>query len=265
MKAIGRNRAAGRVLEHPPGLAMRKSRFPMNAVESNAVGAATQSPSTTFSIAQAIEDHLPLVQRIARRAWHQYGRRFDHDDLVGYGHLGLVRAAHKYAALECDIRQALDFTDFAKKRIWGNIEVGRDQMAAIHRKHFYRIKRGEMPAPKFLHETDTYCLANVLAGAAEEPADWPVQTDEVEGWLQKRNPLGWRIVDLHIRQGMTLEQVSALVGRSPSATRAACFRAVNLLRRKYNPEAYRPDDRTGRRHRAAGNAPAMGREEGAAA
>lgn len=224
-------------------------------VEHNtAVVVPTQSSSTPFNIAQAIEQYLPLVQKVARMAYHRYGRSFEHDDLVGYGHLGLVSAARKYAALEYDIRQAIDFAVYAEKRIWRSIEGGRDRMATIHRTHYLKIKRGEMARPKFVHDSEEFSLAEAISSipsGSDDPADQDsLAVDEMTAWLRSQNSLWSKVVELRVRRGMTFEQISKLLDRSPDAASSLYQRAVNLLRWKYNHATYRHDDRTARRHRS---------------
>lgn len=219
-----------------------------------AVAVETQSTSTNFNIAQAIEEHLPLVQTVARMAYHRYGRNFEHDDLAGYGHLGLVSAARKYAAQSYDLRQAVDFTNFARKRIWRSIEIGRDRMATIHRTHYRLIKRGQMARPRFIREGEGYSLAQALAGATGDGAECAAdcaRADEMAAWLRQQNPLWSKVVDLHLHQGMTFERIGAVIGRSRGAASNLYRRAITILRWKYNPAAYRHDDRSARRRRPA--------------
>lgn len=229
--------------KHPPGLNMRKLRFPMIADQNTAVAVCPQSPAAPFSIAQAIEQHLPTVQKIAGIAYHKFGRTFEQDDLVGYGHLGLVLAVRKYAALKHDLRQAVDFADFAKKRIWRSIETGRDQMATVGRDQYRAIKRGEMAKPRFCHESEKYTFANVLSigeVSSRETDTAQIKVDELVAWLQKQAPLGAKVVDLHCKRGKTMAQIGAEIGKSEEAVGGLYHRALNLLRGKCNPNTSKP-------------------------
>jgi len=214
------------------------------------VAVCAQPTSTSFNVIQAIEQHLPLAQQIARIAYHKYGRNFEHDDLVGYGHLGLITAAKKYAALRYDIQQAVDFTVYVEKRIWRSIEVGRDHMAAIGRWHYRMIKRGQMAKPQFVRDGEDFSLANAVAVEWEEPKV-QTETEEMLQWLRQQNPLWARVVELHINQGLSHQQVGRVIGRSPTAASSMCSRAINLLRWKYNEDAYHHDDRTARRRKSS--------------
>jgi RNA polymerase sigma factor (sigma-70 family) len=203
-------------------------------------------------MSQAIEQHLPLAEKIARTAYHRYGRNYEHDDLVGYAHVGLCRAAAKYAVMEYDIRQTIDFGDFAEKRIWDSIEVGRDRMSRIHRDHYRKIKRGEMPAVKFVHDSETYTMAEAIAVNEGDDLDIAdaAQAEMMIAWLRGQNEEWANVVHLHLHEGMTFEQISARTGGSRSAADSQYRRAIKILRWKFNPAAHVADDRTARRHRA---------------
>lgn len=225
----------------------------MNRTQSTSAPVQTQPSTSSFDITQAIEQHLPLVDKLARMAYRRFGGNFEHDDLVGYGHLGLVRAARKFAALEYDIRQAIDFVEWAKVRIWRNIVVGRDQMARVHRTHYRKIKRGEMAQPRFVRDGEDFSLADAVSTDAEELSLCMLKhslTDEMIEWLRAQEPLWARVVDLHVRHNMQQADISKLIGRGPNAAGSIYFRAVNLIRSQYNPAAYRHDDRAGRKRKA---------------
>ncbi len=63
---------------------------------------------------QLVEQHLPLVQAIARKVKKTLGARIELDDLVAYGAKGLVEAAERY-----DARPGVAFTTFAYYRVRG--------------------------------------------------------------------------------------------------------------------------------------------------
>jgi RNA polymerase sigma factor FliA len=63
---------------------------------------------------QLVEQHLQLVQAIARKVKKTLGTSIEYDDLVAYGSKGLVEAADRY-----DARPGVAFTTFAYYRIRG--------------------------------------------------------------------------------------------------------------------------------------------------
>src|ERR1039458_1110908 len=94
-----------------------------------------------FDIRQAIEEHLPLVRKIARKTYRRFQGKFELDDLEGYGNLGLTIAAQRF-----DIRRAVPFEKFAYTYIWGNMAQGISQMAVIRYKQFKSlVKSGTKP------------------------------------------------------------------------------------------------------------------------
>ena len=63
---------------------------------------------------QLVEQHLSLVQAIARKVKKTIGRSIELDDLIAYGSKGLVEAAERY-----DARPGVAFSTFAYYRIRG--------------------------------------------------------------------------------------------------------------------------------------------------
>ena len=63
----------------------------------------TQAPAS-YNIRQAIEDHLSLVRKIARKTYRRFQGKFELEDLEGYGNLGLTIAAQRF-----DIHRAVPF------------------------------------------------------------------------------------------------------------------------------------------------------------
>ena len=90
----------------------------------------TQAPAS-YNIRQAIEDHLPLVRKIARKTYRRFQGKFELDDLEGYGNLGLTIAAQRF-----DIRRAVPFDKFAddldKKPIPNFVWISPDQCHDMH-------------------------------------------------------------------------------------------------------------------------------------
>lgn len=222
----------------------------MTDTQDTVVAVQPQPSSTPFPISQAIEEHLPLAQKVARMAYHRYGRKFEHDDLIGYAHLGLVKAAHQYAGLKYDIRQAIDFSLFAEKRIWRHIEWGRDQMAHVRRTQYRRIKRGQAAPLRWVRDGDDFCLADVLADDGD-PADLAhLDAEQLMCWIRDQQPRSAEIVALRHDEELTWEEIAQRLGGTPNAASGLYRRAVNLLKWRFNESAYIRDDRTARRHRA---------------
>jgi len=199
--------------------------------QNTAVAVCPQSHAAPFSIAQAIEQHLPTVHKIARYGFYRYARRFEQDDLVGYGHVGLIFGLNKYAAMTYELRQAIDFTAYVEKHIWRGIEAGRDKMAPLTTGHYRAIKRGELPPVQFVHESEKYTFANVLSigeVSSRETDTAQIKVDELAAWLQKQAPLGAKVVDLHCKRGKTMAQIGAEIGKSEEAVGGLYHRALNL-------------------------------------
>src|ERR1700758_114335 len=87
---------------------------------------------------QLVEQHLGLVQAIARKVKKTLGARIDLDDLVAYGAKGLVEAAERY-----DARPGVAFTTFAYYRIRGAMFDGLRTMGWYSRADYARYRAEE--------------------------------------------------------------------------------------------------------------------------
>ena len=187
----------------------------------------------SFDINQAIESHLPMAEKIATRAYYRYGKNYEKDDLQGYAHLGLVRAARKYAA-RYDIRQAIDFTAFCEKRIWRNIEQGRETMHVGHGSVRMAVRRGQMSRPTFVHDTCDNMFADTLVSSEENPADLVASRDLPElAWLRKQNPAYHQVVELRFVYGLTWDQIATKLNRSTTSVDRSYRSGMKLLQWKY--------------------------------
>jgi RNA polymerase sigma factor for flagellar operon FliA len=87
---------------------------------------------------QLVEQHLSLVQAIARKLKKTLGARIDYDDLVAYGSKGLVEAADRF-----DARPGVAFTTFAYYRIRGAMFDGLRTMGWYSRADYARYRAEE--------------------------------------------------------------------------------------------------------------------------
>jgi len=111
---------------------------------------------------QLVEQHLGLVQAIARKVKKTLGARIDLDDLVAYGAKGLVEAAERY-----DARPGVAFTTFAYYRIRGAMFDGLRTMGWYSRADYARY-RAEERANEYLQ---SHADRPAEAGGASQAAD----------------------------------------------------------------------------------------------
>jgi RNA polymerase sigma factor FliA len=89
-------------------------------------------------VKQLVEQHLSLVQAIARKVKKSVGASVDVDDLVGYGSKGLVEAAERF-----DARHGVAFSTFAYYRIRGAMYDGLRSMGWYSRADYARYRAEE--------------------------------------------------------------------------------------------------------------------------
>jgi RNA polymerase sigma factor for flagellar operon FliA len=107
-----------------------------------------------------VSEHLSLVQAIAGKLKRTLGGSIEFDDLVGYGHKGLLEAAERF-----DSKQGVSFTTFSYYRIRGSMLDGLRSMGWYSRADYARY-RAEERAHELLRNT-----ADREAGAREAGAD----------------------------------------------------------------------------------------------
>ena len=85
-----------------------------------------------------VEQHLSLVQALARKVKRTLGAAIDLEDLVGYGSKGLVEAAERF-----DPRHGVSFTTFAYYRVRGAMYDGLRTMGWYSRADYARFRAEE--------------------------------------------------------------------------------------------------------------------------
>jgi RNA polymerase sigma factor for flagellar operon FliA len=213
---------------------------------------------------QLVEQHLSLVQAIARKLKKTLGTSIEYDDLVAYGAKGLVEAAERY-----DARPGVAFTTFAYYRVRGAMFDGLRTMGWYSRADYARY-RAEERANEYLRSQaereggdpgavgkpgDTAetlaAVAQVLAGvatvhittleAATNVADETFAAPDAgidPGRLGKRvreaittlPEKERRLMEMYYFEEKTLEEAGGSMGLSKSWACRLHARAIELLR-----------------------------------
>jgi RNA polymerase sigma factor for flagellar operon FliA len=214
---------------------------------------------------QLVEQHLGLVQAIARKVKKTLGARIDFDDLVAYGAKGLVEAAERY-----DARPGVAFTTFAYYRIRGAMFDGLRTMGWYSRADYARYRAEERANEYLQHHADgpardggggasaatdaaeaLAAVAHVLSGVAavhitslEAAAAVADQTFAAPDAAIDTGRLGARVraavkalpekerrlLELYYFEDKTLEEAGGALGLSKSWACRLHARAVDLLR-----------------------------------
>jgi len=122
---------------------------------------------------QLIQQHLSLVQSVARKLKKQITARVEFDDLVGYGSKGLIEAAERF-----DPKHGVAFTTFAYYRIRGAMLDGLRTMGWYSRADYARYRAEERANEYLQNHADREAAQTVGlregAPAAASPAS-PVE------------------------------------------------------------------------------------------
>src|SRR5438046_1214586 len=124
---------------------------------------------------QLVEQHLGLVQAIARKLKKTLGARIDYDDLVAYGSKGLVEAADRF-----DARPGVAFTTFAYYRIRGAMFDGLRTMGWYSRADYARY-RAEERANEYLQSHAERAAAGEAPAARPDAAGALAEIAEILG------------------------------------------------------------------------------------
>jgi RNA polymerase sigma factor for flagellar operon FliA len=108
-----------------------------------------------------VEQHLSLVQAIARKVKKTLNASIEMDDLVGYGSKGLVEAAERF-----DARHGVAFTTFAYYRIRGSMYDGLRAMGWYSRADYARYRAEERANEYLRNRADREGAAEAQAGTA---------------------------------------------------------------------------------------------------
>jgi RNA polymerase sigma factor for flagellar operon FliA len=119
-----------------------------------------------------VAEHLSLVAAIAGKLKRNLGRSMDFEDLVGYGHKGLLEAAERF-----DGRAGVAFSTFAYYRVRGAMLDGLRTMGWYSRADYARY-RAEERAHEYVANLAEREAAAKAAGA-EEPSS-PDKTKVLE-------------------------------------------------------------------------------------
>ncbi|HVV15666.1 MAG TPA: sigma-70 family RNA polymerase sigma factor [Polyangia bacterium] len=126
-------------------------------------------------VKRLVEQHLSLVQAIARKVKKSVGASVDVDDLVGYGSKGLVEAAERF-----EPRHGVAFSTFAYYRIRGAMYDGMRSMGWYSRADYARY-RAEERANEYLRSRADRDGAARAEGASPggEPASALAEVHEI--------------------------------------------------------------------------------------
>ena len=183
----------------------------------------TQVSAQSYNIRQAIEDHLPLVRKIARKTYRRFQGKFELDDLEGYGNLGLTIAAQTF-----DVRRAVPFEKFAYTYIWGNMAQGISKMALIRYKQFKALARAGKKVTINHMDHDVLDEIEVSLKDPAEIAAFKADVQVKHAFLLSQDPVGAKIVQLRL-QGKTTSEIASIMGLSSTRTSDIFQKSMRLL------------------------------------
>ncbi len=189
-----------------------------------------------MALQPAVDDrilsHLAFARAVARRSLSPRCSAEDREDLIAWGILGLVQAAHRYRE-----GGRASFAAFAARRVRGQVLDAlraADPLPRSARRAWRAAAREDNPFPvSSLDESmergrEAFRpLHSPAARAMTRDPRWP----QVERALRLLNPLERRVLILHFHRGLTLREIGLRIGMSESGTCRVRSRALAKLRR----------------------------------
>lgn len=210
-----------------------------------------------------INEHLGYVKAIAAKEKKSLSPRLDLEEMVAYGHRGLVEAAERF-----DPARGVAFTTFSYYRIRGAIYDGLRQLGWLSRSQYGRFRaaansymenqcdreqavQGQPSSgqdniqdlAETLNDLATIFLTSLGDRPQNEPADIRTQdscqalecketNEAVRNALIKLPEKERRIIELHYFQDLSLLEAGKRLGLSKSWSSRLHARAVRLLARE---------------------------------
>ena len=180
-------------------------------------------------VKRLVEQHLSLVQAIARKVKKTLNASIEIDDLVGYGSKGLVEAAERF-----DARHGVAFTTFAYYRIRGAMYDGLRAMGWYSRADYARYRAEERANEYLRNRADREGAAEAQGGAAGKAAQ---SKGDAESTLAEVSEILSGIATVHIT---SLEAAASVADESLPAPDAA-VESRRMSRRVREAVAALPD------------------------
>jgi RNA polymerase sigma factor for flagellar operon FliA len=181
---------------------------------------------------ERILSHLAFARAVARRSLSPRCSPEDRDDLVSWGVLGLVQAAHRFRS-----GGRASFAAFAARRVRGQVLDAlraADPLPRAARRAWRQSGSEGNPFPvSSLDQTMARGregfrpLHSPKAAAMTRDPRWP----QVQRALRILTPTERRVLILHFAHGLTLREIGTRVGLSESGVCRVRARALAKLRR----------------------------------
>ena len=185
------------------------------------------------SIEARIVDHLPYARAVASRAIDPRCRGADREDLIAWGLVGLVQAAHRYRG-----DRGASFGAYAARRVRGQILDAlreRDPLTRSARRAFRAAQRASEDGAVATAASPPYVevsldrigdVAEVRPAPGRQDERWPL----VASALRDLAPLERRVLVLSYGRGLTLREIGGEVGLSESGVCRLRARALARVR-----------------------------------
>ncbi|MEK6226932.1 MAG: sigma-70 family RNA polymerase sigma factor [Chloroflexota bacterium] len=189
--------------------------------------------NTPGTVESRIVAHLQFARAVASRSIDPRCRGADREDLIAWGLVGLVQAAHRYRG-----DRGASFGAYAARRVRGQILDAlreRDPLTRSARRAFRAAQRASEDHGAAVSVAPPYVeisldrigdVAEVHAAPEHRDERWPL----VASALRDLAPLERRVLVLSYGRGLTLREIGSEVGLSESGVCRLRARALARVR-----------------------------------
>jgi RNA polymerase sigma factor FliA len=190
-------------------------------------------PPEPNTVETRIVAHLQFARAVASRSIDPRCRGADREDLIAWGLVGLVQAAHRYRG-----DRGASFGAYAARRVRGQILDAlreRDPLTRSARRAFRAAQRASEDGVEAAPATPPYVevsldrigdVPEVPRAAGRRDERWP----RVASALRDLTPLERRVLVLSYGRGLTLREIGGEIGLSESGVCRLRARALARVR-----------------------------------
>ena len=209
----------------------------------------------------ALREHAPMVQRMARRMAARLPRNVESDDLVQVGMLGLIEALARF-----DVAQGIPFAAYASQRIRGamtdelrrcdwaprTLRASQRHAAQAHQRLCQTLHREPMdcemaqamgmPLADYqrlrgdMHSAQVVCIDDVMTAAQAVQAEDSTQSTELAEAIARLPERQQKLLGMRYEHGMNFKEIGAVFGFTESRAAALHRQAVAWLCAKFKRE-----------------------------
>lgn len=172
------------------------------------------------------EDHMGLVNWVARKYHQTYKDKYEYDDLVQVGCIGLCKAIEKF-----NPELGYEFTTYAVPKIKGQIAmlIRDDRFYPIHKKDRFNPSSAFISLNQLVSDEGSIEYIDTIKG--RDQLDSVFERIDLENALSKLPDLERTVIDYYYFKDLTQTEIGELIGTSQNHVSRLLKRTLEKLKR----------------------------------